>query len=81
MFLFYLCPREESNVKGVGETSVSPWRKAWENRGFPRSEIAKRPHEGTIKNTPLMWGIFYGALVARRLRALREESKDGVCFV
>ena len=25
------------NRKGVGETLVSPWRKVWENRGFPRS--------------------------------------------
>lgn len=35
--------REESNRKGVGKTSVFPWRKESENRGFPRREIAKRP--------------------------------------
>ena len=38
---------EESNRKGVGKTLVSPWRKVLENRGFPESEIEKRPPEGT----------------------------------
>ena len=47
---------QESNTKGVGETVVSPWRKAaersgaLENRGFPRCEIAKRPVRSTFDN-------------------------------
>jgi hypothetical protein len=42
----------------VGETGVSPWRKAvnrsesggerWKTEGFPKSEIAKRPAWGTF---------------------------------
>ena len=35
------CETQDSNAKGVGETVVSPWRKDWENRGFPRSSQSK----------------------------------------
>ncbi len=35
MPVLFICG-EDSNRKGVGETLVSPWRKEWENRGFPR---------------------------------------------
>ena len=31
----------DSNRRGVGRTSGLPWRKVWENRGFPRGERSK----------------------------------------
>ena len=70
----YLLSRE-SNRKGVGETLVSPWRKAGrspsENRGFSRSEIAKRPAPAT--------SIRKGALFVRLfLLLLRGEQAN--CF-
>ena len=52
--------RQELNRKGVGKTLVFPWRKAGsppaggrllENRGFPKSEIVKRPAERTKKQS------------------------------
>ncbi len=48
--------RQESNWKGVGETLVSPRRKGWENLGFPRGEIARRPAGSTkVVYNPLVY--------------------------
>ena len=69
---------EESNRKGVGKTLVFPWRKVWENRGFPRSEIAKRPLSGTnlkadYEHFPRNWGfLFYAKISSCKTMKLLE---------
>jgi len=39
------------NWKGVGKTLVFPWRKVWENRGFPKSSypLASANNKGLLE--------------------------------
>ncbi len=40
---------------GSGEEDPLPWRKGWENRGFPRGEISCREHKIKVMGQRRWW--------------------------